>query len=187
MSEAKKPLPPAAKPGLSSGGKIAVGCALFLLTCLAACCGGAAYLGWWGWSQVDSFAQDFVARGYRRQTGQVLVVPGPVDEPTVYTGQVVKINGEVNADIAIMSQVAEISGEVDGDIDFYGQVLHIKPDAIVRGDIRVEGAQVVKVEGAVEGEITGDYGVIQDAREGEAETPADMEMEVEADAAAEPP
>lgn len=164
MSDAKQPPSPSPR-GLSPGAKVALGCGALLLTCMLACCGGAAYLGWWGWSKVDAFAQEFVAKGYRRQSGQVLVVPGPVDEPTVYTGQVVRIEGEVNADIAIMSQMAEISGEVDGDIDFYGQVLHVQPGAVVKGDIRVKGAQVVTIEGVVDGEITGDYGVLQDLRE----------------------
>jgi hypothetical protein len=165
MTDEKKPLPGSyEKRGMSTGAKVVLGCGAVMLLGIIAVCGGVGYLGWWGWSQVDAFAQEFVAKGYKRQTGQVLVVPGPVEEPTVYTAQVVQIRGEVNADIAIMAQVTEISGTVNGDIDFTGQILHIKQDGVVKGDIRVAAGQVVKIEGVVEGEITGNYGVIQDVR-----------------------
>jgi hypothetical protein len=162
--EEKKPLPPTyEKRGMSTGAKVVLGCGAVLFLGMIAVCGGFGYLGWWGWRQVDSFAQGFVAKGYKRQMGQVLVVPGPVNEPTVYTGQVVQIPGEVNADIAIMAQMTEITGTVNGDIDFTGQVLHIKKGGVVKGDIRVAGAQVIQVDGTVEGQITGNYGALENS------------------------
>jgi hypothetical protein len=161
MGEEKKPPPiKYEKRGMSTGAKVAVGCGGLILICVAAVCGGLGYLGLWGMGKVEAYAEEFETKGYKRQSGQVVVVEGPVNEPTVYTAQVVQIPGEVNADIAILAQVSEITGEVNGDIDFTGQVLHIKPGAVVKGDIRIGAAQVVKVEGTVEGEITGDYTVM---------------------------
>ncbi len=98
-------------------------------------------------------------------------VPGPVNDPTVYTAQVVRVTGDVNADVAIMAQVVEIYGEVNGDIDFSGQVLHIREGAVIKGDIRVKTAQVVIVEGVVEGKISGSYGALEDRRAGAPNAP----------------
>jgi cytoskeletal protein CcmA (bactofilin family) len=61
-----------------------------------------------------------------------------------------------------MAQVAEIRGTVDGDIDFLGQVWEIKDNGIVKGNINSHGAQVIKVRGLVEGEITGSYQTLDD-------------------------
>ncbi len=156
---------------MSTGVKLVLGCLAVALVCVLAACGGVLYLGWWGWSQIDALGQEFVAKGYRREMGQVITVPGPVNEPTVYTAQVVRVTGEVNADVAFLVQVAEISGQVNGDIDFSGQVLHIQKGAVVKGDIRVKAAQAVVVEGRVEGQITGNYSVLQDRRMENAPTP----------------
>ncbi len=62
--------------------------------------------------------------------------------------------------MAIFAQVAEVYDTVEGDIDFFGQMLTIHPNAVVKGDIRVQGAQVVQVRGKVEGTITGSYSVL---------------------------
>jgi cytoskeletal protein CcmA (bactofilin family) len=150
--------------GLSTGAKFVLGCGLLLLLGVLAACGGIAYLGWWGWSQVDAVAQEFTAQGYQRQMGQVINVPGPVDEPTVYVGQMVYVNGEVNADVAFVAQMVEVNGQVNGDIDFNGQMLHIKPGAVVKGDIRVKAGQAIIIEGIVEGKISGNYQSLQDRR-----------------------
>jgi hypothetical protein len=172
MEIEKKPPPfPAASRKTPLVLKLVLGCSVTLLIGMVALCGGAAYLGWWGWTQVDAYAQEFIAKGYNRQIGQVIDVPGPVNEPTVYTAQVVRVTGDVNADVAFMAQVVEIYGEVNGDIDFSGQVLHIREGAVIKGDIRVNTAQVVIVEGAVEGKISGSYGALEDRRPGALNAP----------------
>jgi hypothetical protein len=129
------------------------------LVCIAGilACSGIVFLGWKGYTQLDSFAREFERRGYTRAMGQVMDVTDPISKPTVYVAQVVKFKADVHGDLALMAQVVEIEATVHGDIDFLGQVLTVKEGAVVKGDIRVRGAQVINVQGVVEGKITGTY------------------------------
>ena len=153
-----KDLPDVDKPraGIPGAVKVLLGCGLVALLFGVLICGGAVYGIRVGLKKLDSFAEPFVEKGYERVTGQVIEVRDGVSKPTVYTAQVVKISADVDANVAIMAQVVEISGTVKGDIDFFGQVLMLKSGAVVEGDIRVQGAQVVDVsQGTVKGKITG--------------------------------
>jgi len=143
-----------------STGAIALGCGGLLLLSLIVVCGVAYWGARWAGVQVEQFVAKYEAQGYERRSGQVIEETARVESPRVYTAQVVNIREGADANLAIMSQAAEIHGTVAGDIDFYGQVLTIKPDAVVTGDIRVQGAQVINVEGSVEGEITGPYQIL---------------------------
>lgn len=159
----KEPFPPEKPP--SSGRSIVVGllvgCATLLVIAGVLACGGLLFLGWKGYGQLDKFAGPFQARGYERVQGQVIEVSQPVSKPTVYVAQVVKLNADADADLAVMAQVAEIAATVHGDIDFLGQTLVVKPNGVVHGDIRVQGAQVIDVKGTVDGEIAGSYQILR--------------------------
>lgn len=111
----------------------------------------------WGMKQVNQFAAEYEDQGYERVTGQMIDVTSPVDKPHVYTAQVLTIRTDVNADLALMCQVVEIHGTVNGNIDFYGQVLTVKPNAVVNGNINVKAAQMIDVQGTLNGEVTGSY------------------------------
>ena len=119
------------------------------------------FLGYrWTVQKADEFATKYEEKGYHHVSGQMIDETRPIDSSRVYTAQIVIIRGDVEADIAIMSQSAEIHGAVHGDIDFLGQLLIIKPDAVVTGDVRVEMGQVIQIQGTVEGEVTGNYQVL---------------------------
>ena len=137
-----------------------LGCGTIILLGMIAICGLGIWGYSWGMKQVDQFAAEYEAKGYERKTGQMMDVTEPVDKPRVYTAQLVTIRSEVNADLALMCQVVEIYGTVNGNIDFFGQMLTIKPGAVVNGNINVKGAQVIAVEGTLNGEVTGSYQVL---------------------------
>ena len=83
MSES---LPPMDEPkeGLSTGAKIAIGCAVVAVV-IVATCGGLAYFGYsWAMGKVDEVAKKYEDDGYKRVTGQVIELRDPVSEPTVY-------------------------------------------------------------------------------------------------------
>jgi len=91
-------------------------------------------------------------------------VTDEVTEPTVYLGQMVKIVGDCSDDIAIIAQMAQIHGEVAGTLYFRGQILTIEPGAHLQGDLDLK-CQVATIYGKVDGQITGQYGKLQDKRE----------------------
>ena len=161
------PMKDAADPDVPSGSGrslacgLLVGCGVLMLLGCALACGGVIFLGWKGYSQVDKFAREFEQRGYARVQGQVVDVTKPVSSDTVYVAQVLKIKADVHGNLAIMAQVVEIEATVDGDIDFLGQVLVVKKTGVVKGDIRARAAQVIDVQGTVEGKITGAYQALQ--------------------------
>jgi len=179
------------KSGLSCLVTGLVGCGVVALLLLVL--GGVGvYFGARAFSQsMNEFVEPFEEKGYRRVTAQVHTEKKTVEESTVYVLQVLTLEDGAKADIAIMAQKAEIHGTVDGDIDFVGQELVIKPGAIVKGDIRARVAQIVKVFGTVEGQVTGTYqrldqtgGTIGTAGEGsdeEVEEPENKEPVVRPD------
>jgi hypothetical protein len=156
----EKPSPEPRRRGWSGVAILLTGCGTLVLLGFIGICG----LGFWGYrwgvQKIDEFAGEFEAKGYERVTGQVIEETTPIESPRVYTAQVLTIHSEVDANLAIMCQVAEIHDTVNGDIEFLGQVLSIKKGAVVKGNINVRSAQVIEVRGTVEGEIVGDYGIL---------------------------
>jgi hypothetical protein len=148
------------KRGCSPLAAVLLGCGTIILFGLIAAIGLGIWGYRWGMQQVDQFAAEYEAQGYERVTGQMIEVTSPVDKPQVYTAQLVTIRTDVNADLALMCQVVEIHGTVTGNIDFYGQVLTVKPNAAVHGNINVKAAQVIDVQGTLDGEVTGSYQVL---------------------------
>jgi hypothetical protein len=148
------------KRGCSPLAIVLLGCGTIILFGVIAVVGLGIWGYSWGMKQLDQFATEYEAQGYERVTGQMIDVTSPVDKPQVYTAQVLTIRSDVNADLALMCQVVEIHGTVTGNIDFYGQVLTVKPDAVVNGNINVKGAQMIDVQGTINGEVTGSYQVL---------------------------
>ena len=169
--------PPPQKSGCSPLAMVLVGCGtVFLLGVVGL--GVAGFFGYrWLSQQVEEFSAEFEAKGYEPVMVQIVDETDPIDSPRVYVAQSVIIRGDVDADLAIMAQTAEIHGTVTGDLDFMGQVLFIKPSAEVTGDIRVKAAQVIQVEGTVDGEITGNYQVLN--RPQGNRTPEDVSVDAE--------
>jgi hypothetical protein len=156
----QKPLPEPARRGFSGVAIALIGCGTLLLLGCAGVCGLGLYGYLWGVGKLDAFAEEFEARGYQRVTGQIINVTTPLRSPQVYTCQMLTVRSQVDADLAIMCQVAEIHGTVNGDIVFLGQLLVIKEGAVVNGSIEVRNAQAVEVHGSVQGEISGNYAVL---------------------------
>ncbi len=50
--------------------KLVLGCSVTLLIGIVALCGGAAYLGWWGWTQVDATRKNSLPRGMTGKLGK---------------------------------------------------------------------------------------------------------------------
>ena len=138
-------------------GSLVLGCGIVCVVGLLLC-GGSGFFGYrWLVRQAEDFVAPFEEQGYTRVSNSVIEVTAPVKEPHVYLGWVIQIREPVDADVALASLVTEIDSDVNGDIDFFGQILTIKPGAVVRGDIRVKGAQLIQIEGQHEGEVTGNY------------------------------
>lgn len=152
------------KPGTPGVVKVLIGCGVAGLLGLIVACGGLIFALRYGINQVNQLTAEFESKGYAKTAGQVIQVSTSPSTPTVYLCQLLQIKGDINVDIAAVVQVMEVDGRIDGDIDFTGQLLHIKPNAVVTGNIRVKGAQQIIIEGQLLGEITGDYANIDDRR-----------------------
>lgn len=142
--------------------KLGLGCGtICILSCLGVCGGGYWYVN----STIQEYTKKYEDQGYVKVEGTQLVVSDPVTEPTIFAAQQLSITTTVDSDIAILAQICEITGTINGDIDVMGQMIHIKKDAVVNGDIRVEWAQIVQIEGIVTGEVTGTHQVLDDRRQ----------------------
>lgn len=155
---------PEAKRGMSGASKVLLGCGCLGVLGILVCAGAIGVGAWYGINAANEFAQPFEEDGYQRVNAQQLTVFKPVESTTVYFGQQVSIKDGSTASLAFACQMVELHGTIEGDVDFLGQVLHIKSDAVVKGDVHVKSAQVVIVEGEVQGEVTGSYQVLDDKR-----------------------
>ncbi len=118
----------------------------------------------YGMKKIEEMSGEFEQQGFVKVMAQSIEVTDEVTEPTVYLGQMVKIVGDCSDDIAIIAQMAQIHGEVAGTLYFRGQILTIEPGAHLQGDLDLK-CQVATIYGKVDGQITGQYGKLQDKRE----------------------
>lgn len=146
-------------PARSGAGKWLIGCAIAGGVGLLLCCGGGVGLSIWGVrtavAQAEAFVKPFEQQGYKRESGQSIKVNQPIQEKHVYLAQVVEVEADASSDVAFAAQMVEINSTINGNVDFFGQVLKIGPKGVVKGNINAKLAQVVEVQGTVEGEITG--------------------------------
>ena len=161
--------------GWSAGKKLLLGCGCLTVLGMLVCGGIAGVGAWYGIQMAGDFTEPFEAQGYERIDGQQVTETARVESPRLYVAQQLAIQQGSTADLAILCQMAELHGTFEGDIDFMGQMLQVKPDAVVRGDIRIKNGQMITVEGVVEGEITGSYQMLDDRR-GTDEAAADFEV-----------
>jgi cytoskeletal protein CcmA (bactofilin family) len=152
MASKGKPVP-ASSSKTSCLPKTLIGCGCLALLSLLLVIVSLAGLAFWGMRQFTEYSDGFVAQGYESRMGQMIEETETVAGPKVYTAQVVKIHKGVDGDLALMCQIAEIDGTVSGNLDFMGQVLVIKPGARITGRVEVNKAQVVLVQGIVEGDV----------------------------------
>ncbi|MBC8350770.1 MAG: hypothetical protein H8E66_02205 [Planctomycetes bacterium] len=111
--------------------------------------------------EADEFASEYVRKGYRRIEQQRIVVNRTVAAPTVFLGQGVELYANVHAEVAIVAQSVELYGLVRGPLTVRAQVIRIHPDAVIQGNLHVESAQSIWIDGRVEGAIIGEYGNIR--------------------------
>jgi hypothetical protein len=164
MSIAKPPVEPSwAEPPKAKGSAlkwILIGCGGFLLL-MVVLCGGVSIWTWrWVSQQVAQVTQEFEAKGYAKQIGQVIEVKNSPANNTVYACQVLKITENVNVNIAAVCQIMEVEANIHGDVDFLGQVLKVHSGCVIDGDLRVKNAQVVEINGEVKGKVSGNYMVL---------------------------
>lgn len=161
MSEAKPFQPdwnqPPSQPKSSPLKWFLLGCGGLILVSLVLCAG----VGFWGFTwvnkQVSQVTEEFEAKGYEKQMGQVIDVNQSPAKNTVYASQVLKINKDVDVDIAVVCQMMEVHADIHGDVDFLGQVMKVDSGCVIDGDLRIKNAQVVEIHGEVKGKITGNY------------------------------
>jgi hypothetical protein len=164
MSEAKPYQPPEwQQPPASKGSSLKwlmMGCGGLILVCLVLCAGGTFWAYSWVNKQVSQVTEEFEAKGYEKQMGQVIEVNQSPAKKTVYASQVLKINKDVDVDLAVVCQMMEVNADIHGDVDFLGQVMKVNSGAVIDGDLRVKNAQVIEIHGEVKGKITGNYMVL---------------------------
>ena len=159
MTEQTEPQP-VAKKKMSTGAKVGIGCGVGCLVVVLAL----AIMGFFGYryakGKIDTMAKELRDMGFANVSRQQLIeIHDTVNEPMLYIGQSVKLYGRCTTNVAIMAQIAELHGEVDGTVYFRGQMLIILPNAVVHGDLDLM-AQAIQNLGTVEGEIRGDYQVL---------------------------
>jgi hypothetical protein len=169
------------KRGMSGFTKTLLGCGCLAVLGVLVCAGLIGGGAWYAYNTANRFVQGFESQGYERVTAQQFTESAPVTSKKAYLVQQLIIRDGSRDDLAIAAQIAELHGTFDGDIDFLGQMLQITSDAVVKGDIRVEGAQMIKVDGTVEGEISGNYQVLDDSRGKSTDTHGSSEIPAEAE------
>ena len=141
------------------GKKILGGCGCGCLLIILIIAG----LGYWGYRSATQYVRDFEDQGYSSVSGQQITVSqeDTVQGPVVYFGQQVFIRGTINGDVAMMCQQVTIEGTINGNLDLLVQQVTIAESGIVTGDLHAAGVQMLKNDGEIRGEITGDYQLIQ--------------------------
>jgi hypothetical protein len=161
MSEAKPFEPGWNEPKPQSKGSglkwVLLGCGGLILVCGLVCAGIVAWGYSWVSQQVANMTEEFEAKGYKKQMGQVIQVDQSPQEKTVYAAQMLKITEDIDVDIAVVCQMMEIEADIHGDVDFMGQVLKVKSGCVIDGDLRIKNAQVIEIQGEVKGKISGNY------------------------------
>ena len=153
-------IPPPTPPRKASGAKKWIigcgsGCLVLVLVLIGLIVFGAHFFS----AKVEKMSSEFEDLGYEKVSGQMLEITESPTEPTLYLGQSVKLLDDVDTDVAIVAQAAEIHATVNGTVHFRGQMLTIQPKAVLKKDLDLK-AQIVQIYGTVEGEITGQYQVI---------------------------
>ncbi len=110
----------------------------------------------------DDFISKYIEQGYQKVSELDAEVTS-IDKDTLYTLQVLDLKSDVVANLALLSQTATLHGDINGNVDFCGQTLTIKEDAVIHGDLNLEFAQLVIIEGQVEGKLTGEYHSLEGA------------------------
>jgi hypothetical protein len=156
MSQTVNAGTPGVKPGMSTGTKWLIGCAVAALAFVILCVAIGGIGAWFVKKKYNEFVGQYEKQGYAKvmAVGQDFTVGEPIKAKTLYIGQSVRIMAGSEADLALFCQVAEIHGKVSGTIHFTGQSITIDKDAEVTGDLDVT-AQIVNVNGVVDGNVTG--------------------------------
>ena len=165
------------KRGMSTGMKVGIGCAVAIVLAAILVCGGIATWYFYSWGQYQNFAAEFEQQGYTLSENTAISVERPMTGPVVFLGQAVNIETEIDGNVAIAARAANINGTIDGDLDFYGMVLNIDRNARITGEVRVRSANAVNIEGTVEGEVTGQWDVIEDQRGQQPQSPDEDQNE----------
>lgn len=159
---------PPQKQGMSSRTKVILGCGITAVIVVILVCGGGGGFLYFYYKNIQkeagAFALVYEQQGYVRVANQsMLDIRNDITVPTVFIAPMVNIYSNSQADIAIASIGATvINGTIEGNVDFHGMVLDIQPGAVIKGDLRVDSAKVVNVNGIVEGSISGNITELQD-------------------------
>ena len=152
----------------SKGKKIACGCGCGCLVIILIIAGFI----YWAYIGATAYVRDFEEQGYARVNGQSIVISesDSVTGPVVYLGQQVTIAGTINGDVAVACQQLTVKGTINGNLDILAQQVTITDSGVVTGDIHSEGVQMLLVNGRVDGEITGDYQLMQKKSDASSDT-----------------
>jgi len=159
MSQTVEPGAGGVKPGMSTGMKWLVGCAVVAVVFVVICAAISAVGVWFGKKVYDKAIGQYEQQGYAKvmASGPEYAVNETVKGKTLYVGANVKIMAGSDADLAILGQFAEIHGKVNGNVNFMGDTITIAEDGEVTGDVDVT-AKTVNVLGTVDGNVTGKMG-----------------------------
>ncbi len=137
----------------STGKKIGIGCGCGCLVVILIIAG----LIYWGYSTVSAFVTEYTDQGYAIVEVQATVIKADevVQGPVLYLGQSITIDGTIEGDVAAMCQALTINGTINGDLDLLCQAVTITKTGVVTGNVACDMVQLLKVDGTVEGEITG--------------------------------
>ena len=156
---------------MSTGAKVGIGCAVAILFVTILVCGGAITWYFVSWGMYQDFGNEFEQQGYTLTEDTAIDLRRELTGPHAFVAKAVHIRADIQGDVAIAARAGKIEGTIDGDLDFYGLALHIGPNAHITGDVRVRSAQAVRVEGTVDGSITGEWTVLEDMRQQPKEQP----------------
>lgn len=117
------------------------------------------------WSKpadVAAFGASYKESGYTQIVEANWYSNDSITEPTIVFASQAFVIKEVNANLVLVAQSASINKDVTGDVEFFGQSLSIRKGATIDGNLHIHGAQVVRIQGDVTGQITGNYNKLRE-------------------------
>lgn len=137
--------------GKKTAGGCGCGCLVIILVVVA--------IAYWVYREATSFTRVFEEQGYRKISGQSIVVSKEetVKGPVVYFVQSLTIQGTVDGNVAAMCQSIVLEGTINGNLDVLSQSVVIEGTGVVTGNLNSEAVQSLVNNGRVDGEITGTF------------------------------
>ena len=108
-------------------------------------------------ANLDEIVAEYKKKGYKHISAQVHVVDKPLTGNYIFTCQALEVRSEIRGNVVVLSQAMIVKGRIDGNVHLLGQGIVVERGAVITGDVHSRLAQLISIEGVIEGKLTGAF------------------------------